>query len=138
MITFLASLVLVLAAPLAVHTNPLFSRTPSLERADASLTPSLLHGPTADSSIPQLYVCSTANCASCTAILLENLGEGNCFYIGDFISVGVVNPDNTYHLPVDIAPANCQNWLEIPEDNVCYNINGGPFTQYGEGDSVST
>ena len=114
------------------HATPVTSSSSALIPTTANLAVSH-HGLTTDATtIPQLLLCSTANCASCEAILLQNLGDGNCFFAGSFISVGILNPNNVFHVSTDIAPANCQNWVEIPEDNVCFNINGGPFTQYGQ------
>ncbi|KAH9923169.1 uncharacterized protein BXZ73DRAFT_12384, partial [Epithele typhae] len=86
--------------------------------------------PAAAAANPVLLLCSTSNCASCTSFATTNLGFGNCFFAGNFVSVGISNPNNVFHVDIDIAPANCTNWVEIPQDNVCFNINGGPFTQY--------
>ena len=51
-------------------------------------------GPVAELTNPVLYTCQTANCASCTAYLLTNLGYSNCYWAGPFISVALMAPQN--------------------------------------------
>ncbi|KAI9061452.1 hypothetical protein FKP32DRAFT_1526452, partial [Trametes sanguinea] len=78
-----------------------------------------------------LLTCTSTNCAAgCTSWTLADRGDGNCFFAGQFVSVAIEQPSNQ-GLPfsVDIAPANCENWLAIPAVNTCFNINGGPFEQ---------
>ena len=118
--------ILALAAA-AVYANPLSPRTTDLEAVGALPHSDLV----ADVTEPTMLACSSPNCVGCTRWSLQGLGESNCFFIGSFVSVGIDNPSNVFHVAIDIAPNNCQNWLEIPQDNVCFNINGGPFTQYG-------
>ncbi|KAI0756113.1 hypothetical protein C8Q80DRAFT_1115736 [Daedaleopsis nitida] len=133
----LPTALLVLSA-LASHANPLPNPAPAanvsahLEPAASSAGPhsESAHSPNPASSqspIPTLFLCSAANCASgCLEIVLTNVGSGNCFHTLPFTSVELIDPGNVYPQGfVDVAPANCVGWLQIPTQGVCYNIQGG-------------
>ncbi|KAI0333329.1 hypothetical protein GY45DRAFT_328902 [Cubamyces sp. BRFM 1775] len=113
------------------HTLP-GSTTPASESTDGSLV--------ARQSIypATLLTCASANCANCLAWDLENRGDANCFFAGQFVSVGISQPSNV-GLPfsVDISPGNCVNWIAIPAVNTCYNINGAVFEQFGVDDIIN-
>ncbi|KAI0756112.1 hypothetical protein C8Q80DRAFT_1115735 [Daedaleopsis nitida] len=140
----LPTALLVLSA-LTSHANPVPQPAPAAN-VSAHLEPaasSALAGPHFESvhsinpasslTNPILYLCSAANCGGgCTGILLTNAGYTNCYLSTPFVSVELVDPSG-FFLPgtVDVAPANCVDWLSIPQQGLCYNINGPVFTQWG-------
>lgn len=137
---FALPLALLVLNALASRANPVLESQSQpvpaqLELATSSADPHSAHSPNPASSLtnPILYLCSASNCAGgCTGILLTNVGYSNCYLSTPFTSVQLVDPSN-FFLPgtVDIAPANCLNWLSIPQQGPCYNINGPVFTQWG-------
>ncbi|KAH9888427.1 hypothetical protein C8Q73DRAFT_183975 [Cubamyces lactineus] len=149
----LSTVIALAVLAVAIHATPLpdtdaHTPFPVIATLDVAPTPAsagvtLPGSPTPDGSLvarqviypATLLTCFDSNCADCLSWDLENRGEANCYLAGEFISVGISQPSNVgFPFSVDISPGNCTNWLAIPAVNTCYNINGGPFEQFGVND----
>ncbi|KAI0800287.1 hypothetical protein C8Q74DRAFT_402830 [Fomes fomentarius] len=67
-----------------------------------------------------------------TQVNLSATPANECFVSpSDFNSVAVSQPSNQ-GLPfgVGVGPSPCQQFAQIPRVNTCFNINGGPFSDY--------
>ena len=91
-----------------------------------------IHSDAAQQTFPAtLLLCPTANCASCFAFDLSTFPLDECFATSSFTSVAISQPSNE-GLPfaVLVGPAGCLSFAQIPTVNTCFNVNGGPFSDF--------
>ena len=91
-----------------------------------------LHSDAAQQTFPAtLLLCPTASCASCFSFDLSTLPVNQCLSTSPFTSVAISQPSNE-GLPfaVLVGPAGCLSFAQIPTVNTCFNVNGGPFSDF--------
>ena len=79
-----------------------------------------------------LLLCPTTNCATCSGFNLSTFPTNECFLTNvQAVSVGISQPGGG-GLPFTVAvgTAQCATLAAIPAVNECFNINGGPFTNF--------
>ncbi|RPD53656.1 hypothetical protein L227DRAFT_481056, partial [Lentinus tigrinus ALCF2SS1-6] len=93
-----------------------------------------VHSDAADAIFPAtLLLCPSFNCASCFSFDLSTLPIDQCLIdlSSSFESVAISQPSNE-GLPfaVLVGPPGCASFAQIPLVNECFNVNGGPFTDF--------
>ena len=92
-----------------------------------------LNGDTAQQTFPAtLLLCPGTGCASCFGFDLSTFPFDECFATSfSFESVAISQPSNE-GLPfgVLVGPPGCASFAQIPTVNECFNVNGGPFTDF--------
>ncbi|PIL25373.1 hypothetical protein GSI_13263 [Ganoderma sinense ZZ0214-1] len=79
-----------------------------------------------------LLLCPSTNCATCSGFNLSSFPVDECFLTNvEALSVAISQPGGG-GLPfeVTVGTAGCATLAEIPAVNECFNINGGPFTNF--------
>ena len=80
-----------------------------------------------------LLLCAAANCESCgVGTDLSEFPADVCHpAFPSFVSTGIVQPSGQ-GLPfaVLVGPPGCEEFAQIPEVNVCFNIQGEAFNQW--------
>ncbi|KAH9935180.1 uncharacterized protein BXZ73DRAFT_100567 [Epithele typhae] len=107
-------------ASAAVGTTPapFFAKSPSADAVEATFPATLL-------------LCPGTNCASCSGFDLSRIPVNVCFATSAFRSVAISQPSNS-GLPfgVVVGPSGCSSFAQIPTVNQCFNVNGGPFSDF--------
>ena len=90
----------------------------------------------AASSSATLLLCEQRACGSCLAFDLLSAPHDVCLAPSvprdfRFSSVAISQPSNE-GLPfgVLVGPPGCASFAQIPTVNECFNVNGGPFTDF--------
>ena len=79
-----------------------------------------------------LLLCPTTGCATCSGFNLSTFAVDECFLTNvEAVSVAISQPGGG-GLPfaVAVGTPECATLAEIPAVNECFNINGGPFTNF--------
>lgn len=121
------------AALFPVHElSPAGARIPDTVGTSPASAFQALHSDVAQQTFPAtLLLCPSANCASCFGFDLSTLPVNVCLTTSAFSSVAISQPSNE-GLPfgVLVGPPGCLSFAQIPIVNQCFNVNGGPFTDF--------
>ena len=121
-----------IGAHFPVHELRIDSAVDTVQAKVTHPSASGLHRDTADSTFPAtLLLCPSTNCASCFSFDLSTLPVDECLSTSAFFSVAISQPSNE-GLPfgVLVGPPGCASFAQIPVVNECFNVNGGPFTDF--------
>ena len=79
-----------------------------------------------------LLLCESVNCANCFEFDLSVLPHQTCLTANfDFVSVAISQPSNSgLDFGVFVGPPGCASFGQIPVVNECFNVNGGPFSDF--------
>ncbi|KAI0756114.1 hypothetical protein C8Q80DRAFT_1115737 [Daedaleopsis nitida] len=86
---------------------------------------------------PLISLCEAPDCQGCADVVLfaPAGSDPQCFLaFPPFASARVYDPDGALAPgAVEVSPGNCTEWLELPLDSVCYNMDGdvAEYTQWG-------
>ncbi|KAI1788163.1 hypothetical protein LXA43DRAFT_1026497 [Ganoderma leucocontextum] len=107
-------------------------RTLDIIRNGTTGTHGIIRGRAAAANPATLLLCPTTNCATCSGFNLSSFAEDECFLTNvAALSVAISQPAGG-GLPFEVAvgTAGCATLAEIPAINECFNVNGGPFTNF--------
>ena len=91
-----------------------------------------IHGRAHAANPATLLLCPNTNCASCSGFALSSFPLDECFLTNvDALSVAISQPGGG-GLPfeVTVGTPECASLAQIPTVNECFNVNGGPFTNF--------
>ena len=78
-----------------------------------------------------LMVCTEAACGGVCSNIALPLQFDTCLGAPAFNSLAVLQQYNeALGYGVWVGPSGCQSFAQIPQINTCYNVNGGPWTDF--------
>ncbi|KAM5544310.1 hypothetical protein V8D89_001970 [Ganoderma adspersum] len=91
-----------------------------------------IHGRTAAANPATLLLCPNTNCASCSGFALSSFPLDECFLTNvEALSVAISQPaGGGLPFAVTVGTPECATLAQIPTVNECFNVNGGPFTNF--------
>ncbi|KAI9063870.1 hypothetical protein FKP32DRAFT_1757881 [Trametes sanguinea] len=94
-------------------------------QANATARQSVSHpDPDQQAAVPSLLLCQVLNCGDCITLAFSSIPVDECQLSFLYQSVAISNPGNV-PLPFEVflSPPNlCETGVEIPEQNVCFNV----------------
>ncbi len=91
-----------------------------------------IRGRSAAANPATLLLCPGANCATCSGFDLSSFPEDECFLTNvAALSVAISQPaGGGLPFTVAVGTAQCATLAAVPAVNECFNVNGGPFTNF--------
>ncbi|KAM5544327.1 hypothetical protein V8D89_001987 [Ganoderma adspersum] len=79
-----------------------------------------------------LLLCPSTNCATCSGFDLSSFPVDECFLTNvAALSVAISQPaGGGLPFAVAVGTPECASLAQIPTVNECFNVNGGPFTNF--------